>query len=443
MNKEVTEFLETVCQQVKSKEVHQALSEELRSHILDQMETYMETGMPEEEAVLRAVKQMGDPVEIGRNLHKTHRPKTEWSIILLIGALVLIGGGTLFSIARNELLIGFFAKRYFLYTLIGIGTCIACYYFDYTRLENYALTIYGGTLLFLLIASQSPYSIQGVIMIRVGSFNLSPVSIVLPFFLISFAGLLGRYGTGNIMGMLKLLGLAVAAMALCMIYPSFPSAMLLGSGFLVMLTIAIMDTSFTGNRRVYLFSIYGGSLAGVVLILITSSKYLRARLFSFLNYQADPLGMGYQHSVANRILSQAKLFGRGEGLYTIHKGRAQFTLPGVNTEFIFTYLIGTFGWLAGILVVILIALAIVRMLMATRSIHHRCGKYMASAIITVFTLQALGNILMNFALFPITSFSLPFISYGGANFTVNMALVGLLLGIYRRKDLISAEVREG
>jgi len=51
-------------------------------------------------------------------------------------------------------------------------------------------------------------------------------------------------------------------------------------------------------------------------------------------------------------------------------------------------------------------------------------------------LQALGNILMNMGVFPTVSVSLPFMSYGGTNFVINMALMGLLLGIYRRKDLV-------
>jgi len=63
---------------------------------------------------------------------------------------------------------------------------------------------------------------------------------------------------------------------------------------------------------------------------------------------------------------------------------------------------------------------------------------LAGSIITTFTIQALANILMNLGLFPITGFSLPLVSYGGTNFIMNMVLIGLLLGIYRRKDLVMA-----
>ncbi len=45
-----------------------------------------------ETALLKSVKQMGDPVLIGKQLDKAHRPKMEWSILLITAVLVVIAG---------------------------------------------------------------------------------------------------------------------------------------------------------------------------------------------------------------------------------------------------------------------------------------------------------------------------------------------------------------
>ena len=88
------------------------------------------------------------------------------------------------------------------------------------------------------------------------------------------------------------------------------------------------------------------------------------------------------------------------------------------------------------MVITIALLAIFRMFLASQRIKDGYGKYLVSSIVTVFALQIISNVLMNLGLFPILGISLPFISYGGSNFVANMALVGLMLGVYRRKDLI-------
>lgn len=89
LNKYVSDFIDMVLVQIKFKKAHSAISEELNSHICELAEGYMEGGLEEEKAFCKAVVQMGDPSEIGKRLHKTHKPKPEWSIIALLAAIVV------------------------------------------------------------------------------------------------------------------------------------------------------------------------------------------------------------------------------------------------------------------------------------------------------------------------------------------------------------------
>jgi cell division protein FtsW (lipid II flippase) len=133
-----------------------------------------------------------------------------------------------------------------------------------------------------------------------------------------------------------------------------------------------------------------------------------------------------------KLLSSSKFIGCSD-IFTAYR------LPGGNSEFIFTYIVSGFGWLWGIMLILILSLFIIRMFSTASKISDRFGKYLCIGICCAFPLQVITNILMNLGFFPITGISLPFISYGGGNFVCNMALIGLLLGVYRRKDIILKE----
>lgn len=442
MHNYISRFLDDVCEQIKYKNTHEHVSEELQCHISELTDKYIENGMDENEAVKKAVKQMGDPVDIGKKLDKIHRPKTEWSIISLIGVIILIGGVALFSIANEGfLMMGLHQLiRYAIYILLGIGICVFFYFFDYTKLEKYSLHIFIGGIVFLFVSTKFGLKLNGVSYIKIGTFSFAVAPIVLPLFFISFSGLANKWVTGNIRHIFKLFGLAaIAAILSYFIQPSFSIFTLLIAGFLVIITIAIMGKTFKGNRKKFLLSIYGFLTTSFLLVLmnvIWKKPYIKARLLTFLNPGLDPDGAGYINVVLAKLLSTAKLLGKNDNLYLNFEGAKTLALPEASTDFIFTYIISAFGWLAGIIIVLIITSVVVRMFLATRRINHQYGRCLAGSIITTFTIQALANILMNLGLFPITGFSLPLVSYGGTNFIMNMVLIGLLLGIYRRKDLV-------
>ncbi|MCC5909473.1 MAG: FtsW/RodA/SpoVE family cell cycle protein [Clostridiaceae bacterium] len=443
LNKHISSFLDKVSEQIKYRNVMESISEELKSHIYELTDNYIEDGMSEDIAIQKAIKQMGDPVAIGKKLNRTHRPKTEWSIISLLGAMILIGGIALFSLVNDQaslLNLDHFFKSYFVYTILGIGVCTACYLFDYTKLEKYSLPIFIATIVFLLIIQNFGTHVNGIPYIRIGGFISNPISLALPLFLISFSGLINRWATGNMKNMLKLFGLSFIAIFILMRHPSLSSAILLSSGFIILITIAVMGKGFIGNKKRILASIYGSIIFGALLLLfriLIQGGYMAARLLVFLNPSSDPREPGYINFLVNEMLSNAKFFGKSDSLYLTIEGVDRIALPEANTDFIFAYIVAAFGWIIGMVTIVVITLAVVRMFLATKKINHIYGKYLACSIVSVFTLQALGNILMNIGMAPILGFSLPFISYGGTNFVANMALVGLLLGVYRRKDLVN------
>ena len=58
----------------------------------------------------------------------------------------------------------------------------------------------------------------------------------------------------------------------------------------------------------------------------------------------------------------------------------------------------------------------------------------------LFAVPTIWNILMGLGFVPIIGVSLPFISYGGSAILFYAAVLGLILNVYRRKDLVEPTI---
>ncbi|MEW6624523.1 MAG: FtsW/RodA/SpoVE family cell cycle protein [Bacillota bacterium] len=65
------------------------------------------------------------------------------------------------------------------------------------------------------------------------------------------------------------------------------------------------------------------------------------------------------------------------------------------------------------------------------------ARLLISGFVVIFAIQFLWNMAMNLGLAPISEVGLPFISYGGSQLTINAFAKGIILSIYRRKNLSS------
>ena len=72
-------------------------------------------------------------------------------------------------------------------------------------------------------------------------------------------------------------------------------------------------------------------------------------------------------------------------------------------------------------------------------IKDEYGKLLIIGISSMFILESIFNILMNLNLWIEADFNIPFISYGGLNMIVNLISLGLVLSVYRRKDIYMYE----
>ena len=79
------------------------------------------------------------------------------------------------------------------------------------------------------------------------------------------------------------------------------------------------------------------------------------------------------------------------------------------------------------------------MIITSRKTKDMEGKLLIIGISSIFILETLFNILMNFNIMPKGDFNLPFLSYGMTELIINILMVAVILSVYRRKDIINYE----
>lgn len=85
-----SQFSHTVCREILFRPARKGVAAELTAHLEDAAEHLAGQGVPEEEARARAVAAMGDPVSLGKALHRQHWPILGWLSLLWPPVVLLL-----------------------------------------------------------------------------------------------------------------------------------------------------------------------------------------------------------------------------------------------------------------------------------------------------------------------------------------------------------------
>ena len=423
----IKQYTKTVCEQIRWKKAHTNISEEIESHIIDQKEAYLLSGMDEVTATDNAIKQMGDPVVVGTQLDRTHRPKAQWTMLSLTVVLVLIG------YIINTYMIhepGFpTQKRVFLSVFIGLGVMLIAYFLDFSIIAKYPRLVYAAIILFaIVIFLASPRYIGGAAFYTVYASLLFPLAFAAIIYWARGKGYLG----------IILCGISVLLPALITIsIPSAASFLLLVFSGLILLSIAIYKNWFAVNKLFGYLLVYIPTLIAFALMLINLLYRLGIRLRVAFDPSIDPLGYGWQGSVAKALLDNSKLIGTGTMPTQYKDLQGFFPLPGIDTDFSLTYLIFKFGWIAFIVIMAIIVLFIAKGFILSLKQKSTLGLLVSLSVVLTFTLQAVGYVLTNLGFILFAPISLPLVSYGNTATIINMALIGLMLSVFRTGSVVN------
>ncbi|HCH27884.1 MAG TPA: rod shape-determining protein RodA [Ruminococcaceae bacterium] len=165
----------------------------------------------------------------------------------------------------------------------------------------------------------------------------------------------------------------------------------------------------------------------------------RSRIISTFNIEADVKGSTYQSYYGRTALANGRIFGQGlfKGVLT-QSGR----VPEGQNDFIFVSIGEELGMIGLLVVLILLTAIALRSLRVAAICIKDSGKLICVGFFSMVFAQVLINVGMCTALLPVIGVTLPFFSAGGTSLLCMFMGVGLVLNVYKHKNLRTLYLHE-
>ncbi len=390
------------------------------------------------------MEEMGDPVSVGTELDRLHRPRPQWGLPGLTSALACLGALLRVWLANDD------PAKVLLALILGTAALLGGYFLDISFFARHPRAVYTGALaagalslcLFPRVNNAVYYTLYIVL--------LYPV--VYALWLYSCRGNTWRRFVLAIAGGIPLALVTMAAPSL------FGLFRLLFCG-LVLLLCAIQMGWFGPGR--WKFAGTALALAAGIPSLFWGVGYGKAfaqRIYLALHPEADPKGAGYAGMVVKMFLqdvpavrkwndpfaASVTMGTRGRLLYgsplSGEKGYVEFSF---GQEFMPLKLLAKFGWLAYLLLMAAITALLVWLLVRCLRQRQQLGRLTALAVVLSLGLETLFSATLNLGFVFFLS-HLP-LMVGNICTVLDMALIGLALSVFRGgwilRDELPAEKR--
>ncbi len=419
---EFEQYIKVVEEQIRCKRAVPCIEEEMKSHLEDQREALMRDGMEEKMACKEAVRQMGDPVEVGIMLDRIHRPKMEKSLLAIV-MILSIAGVLLQFLSKGPL------KSYILFMGIGMMIMIGMYFIDYSILASHPFLFWfgigAGGVLFLLL--------RGGGMVN-GSFGYQTQQILL-LFAPAYGGILyyfrGKKYKGLFLSLLFLLVpffMAIYTVNLSGFFILFPV-------FLCMLGVSVWKGWFGVKKILGMGIVCSPLVVGVFATVFAyasrgANSFQKERIEAFWNPEKYAQGAGYLTYHLRNMSSGFKWFGEGIGYNELVE------LSSMHSNYIVFFLVYHFGMAAGVLLVSFLLYLIGKMLNLSMRQKNRLGTLVGLGCTGVFFMETISYILMNFGGFPMSRIYMPFLSSGRGQ-VIHYLFMGIMLSVYGNTNVLT------
>ena len=363
------------------------------------------------------------------------RPWLQLDPLLLIATLGLIGFGSyVIGTATSGDIAGnphYYLTRQIAYGAVGLVLMFLMARFDYSRLREWKLGIYGATIALILLTLALGTATRGskrwidLPFFKLQSSELGKVLLIvaLAAFIIDRMRRLSEKETTS-----RILLLAILPAMLVVLQPD------LGSG-MVYIAIACCILFIAGTKWTHFLAIGTITVTIVVGVLVGApaagvhllKPYQVDRLTAFVNPTDNPRKQGYQLRQSQVAIGSGQKTGRGPEHAT--QTKLDF-LPEHHTDFVFSVVGEEFGFMGAALVLSLYALLIWRALRILTMAKNLYGALIAGGVAAMLMFQIFVNVGMTIGIMPITGVPLPLLSYGGSSVIVTFLAVGLLQSIH-------------
>jgi len=359
------------------------------------------------------------------SVNKKLRTGADWQFAFLVLSLTLLGLLFIADASAPQALKFFnnrfyFARQQLVWSLVGIVLFVLFSKINYKFWFRYASVIFFLSVLALILVIVPAFGLKALgarRWLNFGSFSFQPSELI-KFALVLYFARLSELKKGLLSFAIPL----VLVSFLIMLEPDLGTT-------LVVAAIGIFQIFISGVNVFYFFILVLTSLFfGVVLII--SSDYRRARLMTFLEQTADPLGHGYHITQVLISLGLGGLFGVGLG----ESKQKYLFLPEAATDSIFAVIAEEVGFLGSLVLIFLFVYLIYRGFKIAILSPDTFSKVTTFGFVVWIGVQVLLNLGSMTALTPLTGIPLPFISYGGSSLVMLLASTGIILNISRHRQ---------
>ncbi len=419
----IKKYSQAVCDQIRWKKAHDYIAEEIENHIIDQRDAYIEQGMSEDQAMDEAILHMGDPVSVGVQLDSTHRPKPQWGMISLTIVLLFMG-----LFINTYLLNGTYSDnpaKLVSSMCIGTGLMFIAYFIDFTFIGKYPGVFYfsivvGSAITLILSPQYNGRAYYGMY------FAL--------LFPVAFAAIIYRLRNKGYIGVI-LCGIAFMLPAgITLVVPTLSGFMLFTIAGLVLLSLAIAKDWFNINKILGYVLVFLPTILALLFPIVFSYRWSE-RISITLNPSLDPYGMGWQSIVARTLLDNSRFIGSGT-IPAQYLGMEHFPLPGIDSDFMLTYLIFKVGWVGFLAIMTVLTFFIITGFVKCLKQKSILGTLVSTSVMLTFTLQVIGYVTSNLGFQMLSPISLPLISFGSTAMIINLILIGIMLSVFKNGDVV-------
>ena len=346
--------------------------------------------------------------------------------LLAFGLMMVMSASS--ESARNASYTGgdayYFIKRQSIWAILSVMALFFFSKFDYHNLVKWSGTIIiCSFVLLILVPLAGTERNGGQRWLRLGPVQFQPSEVAKVALIIYLASSLSKnkkYLTSFTRGLLPNLLVVGLTALLLIIQPHFSATVLIVAVSVIMLFVG-------GVNWKHLAALGLPVIAGGAMLVMTSS-YRRARVFSFMDPFADPLGDGYQVIQSLYAIGSGGLFGVGLG-----QSRQKFLyIPEPQNDFIFSILCEELGFIGAFVVIALFVFLVYRGFKIAMNAKDKEGSLIALGITSLIALQVIMNIAVVTSAMPVTGIPLPFFSYGGTALFIIMSCMGIMLNISRQ-----------
>ena len=390
-----------------------------------------------------------------RNTNNKKEIKFDYKLFFMVLFLIFLGIIVIIVRLNTNSIINISSSihrvKTLVYIMIGFLVGILIYFFNYKKIKKISLIIYLiATSIMLLPCVRGLCSkVNNVYYVSIIVFSIQIVTIALPLYIISFVGfIIGdkkndvKYSSKEGKSIKKKIGifmLAIISLILMMVDLSFTNMIILAISYLIIVTSKIIkEQKYCILKLGTIYGIIFSVISVFTIIILLQQSINWSKVEEYINVNIESADDGSNMLLQREIIRKAKMVGEAENL----SAPIDETIFYSESNYTFIYIIGKLGLYYAELIVLVYIFIAIKLMLNVKKVQDEYGRYLIVGLGALFIVQSFATMFVNISLGVYADVNLPFITYGGSYFIINIFEMALIFSVYRRRVPCNVEIVE-